>query len=176
MESPEWMYEESDASIERSTRTTPTRKPSLAPAEPIKKTRLFSLANSSKPSAATAVTRTRSTQLDSSPSSFHSAQNLDIRNPFFESDYPSQRFRPEACQEEDPGSPYYSPPLTFVPPESPNNLINQDQTSLAVSSPEIQVRNTSQSISLTLISNILDNEYFITSAIQGAKAGTHSLV
>ena len=176
MESPEWMYEESDASMGRSTRTTPTRKPSLAPAEPIKKTRLFSLANSSKPSAATAVTRTRSTQLDSSPSSFHSAHNLDIPNPFFESDYPSQRFRPKPCQEEDPASPYYSPPLTFVPPESPNNLINQDQTSLAVSSPEIQVRNTSQLISLTLISNILDNEYFITSAIQGAKADTHSLV
>ena len=144
MESPEWMYEESDASMRRSTRITPTRNPSPALAVPIKKTRLFSLANSSKPSAATAVTRTRSTQLSSSPSSFHSAQNLDIPNPFFESDYPSQRFRPEAGQE-DPASPYYSPPLTFVPPESPNILINQDQTSLAVSSSETQVRSTSQS-------------------------------
>ena len=176
MESPEWMCGESDASMGRSTRTTPTRKPSLAPAEPIKKTRLFSLANSSKPSAATAVTRTRSTQLNSSPSSFHLAQNLDIPNPFFEPDYPSQRFRPETFQEEDPASPYYSPPLTFVPPESPNNLINQDQTSLPVSSSETQVRNISQSISLTLMSNTLDNESFIISAIQGAKASTHSLV
>ena len=158
MESPEWMYEESDASMGRSTRTTPTRKPSLAPAEPIKKTRLFSLANSSKPSAATAVTGTRSTQLNSSPSSFHSAQNLDILDPFFEADYPSQRFRPEARQEEDLASPYYSPPLTFVPPESPNNLINQDKTSSAVSSSETQVRNISQLFSLTLMSNTIDNE------------------
>ena len=150
MESPEWMHEESDASIGRSTRTTPTQKSSLAPAEPIKKTRLFSLANSSKPSAATAVTGTRSTQFNFSPSSFHPAQNLDIPNPFFESDYPSQRFRPKARQEEDPASPYYSPPLTFVPPESPDNLIIQDQTPLAVSSSEAQVRNASQSISLTL--------------------------
>ena len=176
MESPEWMHEESDASMGRSTRTTPTRNPSLAPADPIKKTRLFSLANSFKPSAATAATRTRSTQLNSSPSSFHSAQNLDIPNPFFESDYPSQRFRPEARQEEDLTSPYYSPPLTFVPPESPNNLMNQDQTPLAVSSSETQVRNVSQLISLTLISDTLDNEDFIISAIQGTKINPHSLV
>ena len=175
MESPEWMYEESDASMGRSTRTPPTRKPSLAPAEPIKKTRLFSLANSSKPSAATAVTRTRSTQLDSCPSSFHSAQNLDIPNPFFESDYPSQRFLPDTREEEEPASPYYSPPLTFVPPESPNYLINQNQTPLTVSS-ETQVRNVSRLISLTLISDTSDDEQFIISAIQRAEAGTHSLV
>ena len=142
MESPEWTYEESDASAGRSTETTPTRKPSVAPAGPIKKTRLFSLANSTKPAAATALTRIGSTQLNFSPSSFHSSQNIDIPNPFFESDYPSQRFRPKACDEEDPSDPYYSPPSTFIPPESPNNLKTQDKKSLAVLSSETQVRDT----------------------------------
>ena len=176
MESPEWTHEESDVLAGWSTKTTPSRNPSVAPAEPIKKTRLFSLANSSKSTAATAVTRTGSTQLNSTASSFQSSQNLDIPNPFFEPDYPSQRFRPEVYEEEDPSDQYYPPPSTFIPPESPNDLKAQDQTSLAVFSPETQVRDALWPISSTLKSNTSDNEYFIKSIVQGAKAGTHSRV
>lgn len=140
MESSEWMYEEGDASPEGTMKTTPSRKPSANPAEPIKKTRLFSLANSPKPTAATAVTGSGSTQLDLTASPFNSPQNLDTSNPFFEFDYPSQRFRPKAYEEEDPADPYYSPPSTFVPPESPNEMKIHDQTFLAVVSSETQVR------------------------------------
>lgn len=140
MNSPEWMYEEGDALMEGSMETTSSRKPSANPAEPIKKTRLFSLANSPKPTAATAVVGSGSTQLDLTTSSFHSSQNLDTSNPFFEPDYPSQRFRPEAYEEEDPADPYYSPPSTFIPPESPNDMKVQDHTSSVPLSSEAQVR------------------------------------
>ena len=138
MEPQERIYEQSDALAEGSTETTSNRKTSAVPAGPIKKTRLFSLAKSSKPIAATAVTRNGSTQRNSTASSFYSSQNLDTPNPFFESDYPSQRFRPKE-HEEDPADPYYSPPSTFMPPESPNVLKVEDQ-SCSLSSSEIQVR------------------------------------
>ena len=176
MESPEWTYEESDVLAGRSTKTTPNRNPSVGPAEPIKKTRLFSLANSSKSTAATAVTRTGSTQLNSTASSFHSSQNIDVPNPFFEPDYPSQRFRPEAYEEEDAADPYYPPPSTFIPPESPNDLKAQDQTSVAVLSSETRVSDALLSNQLNTNSKTSDNEYFIKSTVQGAKAGTHSRV
>lgn len=176
MDSPEWTYEESDALAGRSIKTTPNRNPPVGPAEPIKKTRLFSLANSSKSTAATAVTRTESTHLNSTASSFHPSQNLDVPNPFFEPDYPSQRFRPEANEEEDAADPYYPPPSTFIPPESPNGLKAQGQTSLAVVSSETQVSDALWLNQLHTNSNTSDNEYFIKSTVQGAKAGTHSRV
>lgn len=138
MESPEWMYEERDASVDGTIGKTPSRKASAHSAEPIKKTRLFSLADSPKPTAATAVTGSGSTQLDASL--FQSSQTLITSNPFFESDYTSQRFRPKTYEEEDPADPYYSPPSTFIPPESPNDMKVQDQTSLAVLSTAAQVR------------------------------------
>lgn len=136
MESPERMYEESGVLAEGSVETTPSRKPSTNPAEPIKKTRLFSLVNSAQPTAAIAVTRSESTQLDFHASSFHSSQNLDISNPFFISNYPSQRFRRDAYE----AAPYYSPSSTIALPESSNNMKVQDQTSLAVLSPGSRVR------------------------------------
>ena len=140
MESPEWMYEEGDALPEGKIGTTKNRNPSASPAEPIKKTRLFSLANSPRTIAATAVTGSGSTQLDLTASPFQSSQNLNTPNPFFEFDYPSPRFRPEAYEEEDPADPYYSPPSTFIPPESPNEMKVQDQNSLAGLPSEDQVR------------------------------------
>ena len=146
VKSPEWMYEEGDASVEGTIETTPSRKASAHSAEPIKKTRLFSLACSHKPTAATAVAGSRSTQLDASL--FQSSQELDTSNPFSSSEYTSQSFRPEAYEEEDPADPYYSPPSTFIPPESPNDMKVEDQTSLAVLSSEAQVREPCLSVAL----------------------------
>lgn len=140
MDSPEWMYEEGDVLAEGSIETTSSRKPSANPAELIKKTRLFSLAHSPMPTAAAEVTVSGSTQLDLTASSFHSSQNVNTSSPFFKSNYPSQRFRPGAYEEEDPANPYYPPPSTFIPPESPNDMKIQDHTSSAVSSSEAQVR------------------------------------
>lgn len=173
MESPEWLCEENDTLAEESANTTPNRRPSAFSAEPIKKTRLFSLANSPKPIAATGVIRSPSTQLNSTASSFDSSQNLNIPNLFFESDYPSRRFRPKAYEEEDPADPYYSPPSTFIPPESPNDLIVQGQPSSAVLTSETQVRDNHLSISSTLTS---DNSDYVKSTIQGTKASTYSCV
>ena len=109
-------------------------------ADPIKKTRLFSLAGSPRPIAGPAVTRSGSTQVNFTPSSFPSSQNLDTSNSSFESYYPSRRLRREAYEEEALADPYYSPPSTFIPPESPNDMKVQDQTSLAAFSSEAQVR------------------------------------
>lgn len=142
-ESPELMYEEGDALAEGTIETTSSRKTSANPAEPIKKTRLFSLANST---ATTAVTRSESTQLDLPASPFHSSQNLDYSNLFFDSDHPSRRFRPEVYEEEDPADPYYSPPSTFMLSEFPNVMEGQEQTSSAVTSSEAQVRDAYLSI------------------------------
>ena len=140
MESPQWMYEDGGELVEGSMKTTLSRKPIANLAEPIKKTRLFSLANSPKPTAATAVTGSGSTQLDLTASSFYSSQNSETSKPLFESVCPSQIFRPEAYEEEDPADPYYSPPSTFIPPESPNDMKVQDHTSSAALSSEAQVR------------------------------------
>lgn len=118
--------EGSDTLTKGSTKSTPAK----TAAQCSKDNRLFSLANSPQ---STAVS---STQLNC----FRSFQNSDLANPFFESDYPSQRFRPQACEEEDPADPYYSPPPTFIPPESPNELKVEDQTALAILPSETQVR------------------------------------
>ena len=164
-ESPEWVREESDSLAEGSTETTSNRKSSAAPVDPVKKTRLFSLAKSSKPTAATAVTRSGSTQLNSTAPSFRSSKNLDSPNPSFESDHPSQGFRPEAYEEENPADPYYSPPSTFIPPESPNDLKVRNQSPLAVFSSESKVRDIFWSASSTLTSNTSGNESFFTSTV-----------
>ena len=137
IESSERRCKQQNALAEGSTGITSIHNPSAVPATPIKKTRLFSLVDSP---AATAATRSGSTQLDFIASSFHTSQNLDVPNPFSESDYPSQRFRPEAYEEEDLEDPYYSPPSTFIPPESPNDLKVEDQNALAVLSSETEVR------------------------------------
>lgn len=140
MESPEWTYEEGDALAEGTIETTSSRKTSANPAEPIKKTRLFSLASSPYPTATTAVNESGSTQVDTITSPFHSSKNINYSNLSFVSDYPSQRFRPEVYEEEDPADPYYSPPSTFIPSESPYDVNIQDQTSSTVHSSEAQVR------------------------------------
>ena len=137
IESSERKCPKNNALAEGSAEITSIHNTSAVPATPIKKTRLFSLVNSP---AATAATITGSTQRDLIASSFHSSQNLDAPNPFFESDYPSRRFRPETCEQEDLADPYYSPPSTFIPPESPNDLKTQDQNPLAVLSSETEVR------------------------------------
>ena len=176
MESPECVREESNSLAKGPTERTSNRKSSTAQVEPVKKTRLFSLASSSKPTAATAVTRSGSTQLNSTASSFHSSQNFDSPNRSFESDYPSQRFRPEEYEEEDPADPYYSPPSTFIPPESPNDLKVQDSSPLAVLSSESQVRDAIWSVGLTLTTNTSENESSFKSTVRGTKPGTHSRV
>ena len=109
-------------------------------AEPIKKTRLFSLAGSPRPIAGPAVVRSGSTQVNFTPSSFPSSQNLDTSNCSFESYQPSRRLRREAYEERVLADPYYSPPSTFIPPESPNDMKIQDQPTLAGFSSEAQVR------------------------------------
>ena len=137
IESFERKGNQQNALAEGSTEITSIHNHSAVPATPIKKTRLFSLVNSP---AATAATRSGSTQHDFIASSFHTSKNLDVLNPFSESDYPSQRFRPETYEEEDLEDPYYSPPSTFIPPESPNDLKVEDQNALAVLSSETEVR------------------------------------
>ena len=109
-------------------------------AEPIKKTRLFSLAGSPRPVAGPGVIRSGSTQVNFTPSSFPSSQNLDTFKSSFESYHPSRRLRREAYEEGAFADPYYSPPSTFIPPESPNDMKVQDQTVLAAFSSEAQVR------------------------------------
>ena len=109
-------------------------------AEPIKKTRLFSLACPPRPIAGPAVIRSGSTQVNFTPSSFPSSQNLVTSNSSFELYQPSRRLRREAYEERALADPYYSPPSTFIPPESPNDMKVQDQTTLAAFSSEAQVR------------------------------------
>ena len=65
---------------------------------------------------------------------FETFENFNPRQPFFEEDYPSQRFRPQQheektaseCldqeQESDAYGQYYSPPETFMPSESPDAI------------------------------------------------------
>ena len=67
-------------------------------------------------------------------SPFENFQNFNPLQPFFEEDYPSQRFRPQEHegktaserpdeeQQSDVYGPYYSPPETFMPSESPEAL------------------------------------------------------
>lgn len=126
MESTEWIREERNSLAKGPAKKTPA-------AAQRNQTGHFSLANSPKSTAGTAVS---STQFNC----FRSFQNFDPAKPFFESDYPSQRFRPEEYQEDDPADPYYSPPPTFIPPESPNELKVEDRTALAVLPSETQVR------------------------------------
>jgi hypothetical protein len=89
--------------------------------EPVRKIRPFGLDNSHQ-----AVRNTSG--LNPSASPFRSFQNSHIADPFFEPDYPSQQFRPETYEEEDSDDPYYSPPRTFVPPESPNNIEGENSS------------------------------------------------
>ena len=140
MGSPGWTYEESGALAEGTRRKTSTRKLSANPADSINKTRRFSLADTRLPTAVTAKTGSGSTQLDLTESPLHSSQDLNTSHPFFASNHPSQIFRLEAFEEEDPADPYYSPPSTFIPPESPNDMRAQEQATWAVSSSEAKVR------------------------------------
>ena len=137
MESPEWVHEEGEALAKGTRKTTPA-----TPTEPIKRARLFSLANSHKSTAATA----RSTQLDLVTSPFHSSQNLNTSNSFFESDTLPQIIRSEAHEEKSSTDSYYSPPSTFMPPESPDDMRVEDQASLAMLSSEAKVRESYLSI------------------------------
>lgn len=146
MKSPEWMHKEGDALAKGTIEITSSRQPSATPAEPIKKTRLFSLANSPRSTAANAVTGSGSTQLDLTTSPLHSSQILNTSNAFFEPESSSQVIRPEVYEEEDPADPYYPPPSTFMPPESPNDMRVEDQTSLAMLSSETKVRESHLSI------------------------------
>ena len=61
---------------------------------------------------------------DNAPlSPFETFENFNPLQPFFQEDYPSQRFRPQKRQldeeqQSDAYDPYYSPPETFMPSES----------------------------------------------------------
>ena len=61
---------------------------------------------------------------DNAPlSPFETFENFNAMQPFFQEDYPSQRFRPQEHelndeQQSDVYDPYYSPPGTFMPSES----------------------------------------------------------
>lgn len=61
---------------------------------------------------------------DNAPlSPFETFENFNPMQPFFQEDYPSQRFRPQKRelneeQQSDVYDPYYSPPETFMPSES----------------------------------------------------------
>lgn len=60
---------------------------------------------------------------DSSGTLIHDSE---VPVPFWEDDYPSQRFRPEAYEEENRG--YSPPPQLFSPPVSPNEVGDQEST------------------------------------------------
>lgn len=138
MESLERMHEEGDALAKGTIKTTSSGQTS--PAEPIKKTRLFSLATSLKSAAANAVTGRSSTQLDMNTSPIRPTQNFNTSNSFFESDSLPQTSRPKVHKDKDPADPYYSPPSTFMPPESPNDMRVEDQASLGKLASEAKVR------------------------------------
>ena len=144
MESLERIHEEGETLAKGTIITTSSGQTS--PAEPIKKTRLFSLATSLKSAAATAVTGRSSTQLDMNTSPIYPSRNLNTSNCFFEPDSLPQTSRPKLHEEKDPADPYYSPPSTFMPPESPNNMRVEDQASLATLSSEAKVRESYLSI------------------------------
>ena len=64
---------------------------------------------------------------NASLSPFKTFENFNPMQPFFQEDYPSQRFRPqrrEPNEEQQPGvyDPYYSPPETFLPSESSDTI------------------------------------------------------
>lgn len=144
MESSERIHKEGDALAKGTIKTTSSGQTS--PAEPIKKTRLFSLATSLKSAAANAVTGRSSTQLAMNTSPIHPSRNLNTSHPFFESDSLPQTSRPRLHEEKDPAGPYYSPPSTFMPPESPNDMRVEDQASLATISSKAKVRESCLSI------------------------------
>ena len=106
----------------------------MPPYQPLRKIRLYELADSE------ASTPT-SSGLNPAALPFKittSLINLNTPEPFFEDDYPSQRFRPSAMGEKHATDPYYSPPPTFMPPESPNDISAED--SETVEGPKSQVK------------------------------------
>ena len=90
-------------------------------------------------------------------------ENFNPMEPFFEEDYPSQRFRPQQheertaseCldeeQESDVYGPYYSPPETFMPSESPDAISVELQDSNFGPSVEGLVSSVLMLLSTTLI-------------------------
>ncbi len=73
-------------------------------------------------------------------SPFKTFENFNPMQPFFQEDYPSQRFRPQEDEEKnaseqlneeqqsDVYDPYYSPPETFLPSESLDAISVEPQT------------------------------------------------
>ena len=157
-DSPEWMREESDALVDGPIKTTSDSKRSIISAPSIKKSSLFSLANSSK---LIATTRSGSTQFISTAPSYRSC---------------SRRVRHQLYKEEDPTDPYYSPPLTFLPPEVSNDLNIPDQKLLAVLSSKTPVSDSRSLTVSTLISEVSDDEHVVKSAAQGNHTCTNSCV
>ena len=85
----------------------------MPPYQPLRKTRLYELRKheSARPIVSS---------LNPTASSFKSVSltNISTSKPFFEEDYPSQRFRPAAKVQQDVNDYYYSPPFAFIPSES----------------------------------------------------------
>ena len=58
-------------------------------------------------------------QINAPLSPLETFENFNPLQPFFQEDYPSQRFRPQKrVLDEEQYDPYYSPPETFMPSES----------------------------------------------------------
>ena len=92
-------------------------------------------------------------------------ENFNPMQPFFQEDYPSQRFRPqkhELFEEQkcDVYDPYYSPPETFMPSESSDAM-----------SVELPKTNTSQSVE-RLVSQYYINLIYNTNFQQRSR-GSH---
>ncbi len=95
------------------------------------------------------------------PSSGSSIPNFEGDKPFWEPDYPSQRFRPEKTEAQDPDNLYYSPPPQFFsPPISPNEIhlqhITLEKASSAGPSVVSQVRNVPYHLQHLLTPGIID--------------------
>ena len=92
-------------------------------------------------------------------------ENFNPMQPFFEEDYPSQRFRPQEHEEKtasegldeeqqsDVYGPYYSPPETFMPSESPDAISVELRNSNIDPSVEQLVSSILKLLSTTLISS-----------------------
>ena len=93
------------------------------------------------------------------------SENFNVTRPFFQEDYPSQRFRPQQHeektaserldeeQESDIYGPYYSPPETFMPSESPDAISVELRNSNIGPSDERLVSSILTLLSTTLISS-----------------------
>jgi len=86
---------------------------------------LAEYANSPPPASPPAASPLAASPSSQSPSSSSASSNPNFEGhkPFWQPDYPSQRFRPEVSEAEDPNDLCYSPPpQLFSPPMSPDQV------------------------------------------------------